>query len=134
MMLVISTFYIYQRIPKLIMLFFLRLLPEVSTWRGNKFVDSDAKSVFFVHRHDALLQGCNTIFLSFDVEDTSETKVFYTIFRDDGRSENLESKYRVFQLDLPQIKCFLGHQNCTFPKRASASSMQLEAVYLEALL
>ena len=32
MMLVISTFYIYQRIPKLIMLFFLRLLPEVSTW------------------------------------------------------------------------------------------------------
>ena len=32
MMLVISTFYIYQRIPKLIMLLFLRLLPEVSTW------------------------------------------------------------------------------------------------------
>ena len=55
--------------------------------RGNKFVDSDAKSVFFVHRHDALLSGCNTIFLSFDVEDTSETKVFYTIFRDGGRPE-----------------------------------------------
>ena len=34
---------------------FLEIVARSVYLRGNKFVDSDAKSVFFVHRHDALL-------------------------------------------------------------------------------
>ena len=95
-MLVISTFYIYQRIPKLIMLLFLRLLPEVSTWEEislsilmqNQF----SLCTDMMHYFRDVIQYF--FLLMWRIQVRRKYSIRYSETAE--RSETLESKYRGF--------------------------------------